>query len=82
VRTLSSISSAVAVHVIGPQCPQSLFRCATNDSIALLRAFTEAVQADHHAAVEGGEQVMSTLTARTGQGPARRPCAARPAVTA
>ncbi len=64
-RTLSGISSAVAVHAIGPQ---SLFRCATNDSIALLRAFTEAVQADHHAAVEGGEQVMSTLTARTGRG--------------
>ena len=37
-RTLSSISSAVAVHAIGPQ---SLFQCATNDSIALLRAFTE-----------------------------------------
>jgi len=32
------ISSAVAVHAIGPQ---SLFQCATNDSIALLRAFTE-----------------------------------------
>ena len=37
-RTLSSISSAVAVHAIGPQ---SLFQCSTNDSIALLRAFTE-----------------------------------------
>jgi F-box protein 11 len=38
VRTLSSISSAVAVHVMGAQ---PLFQCATNDSIALLRAFTE-----------------------------------------
>ncbi len=37
-RTLSSISSAVAVHAIGLQ---SLFQCAMNDSIALLRAFTE-----------------------------------------
>ena len=40
VRTLSSISSAVAVHAILVG-PQSLFQCATNDSIALLRAFTE-----------------------------------------
>ena len=38
VRTLSSISSAVAVHTMGAQ---SLFQCSTNDSIALLRAFTE-----------------------------------------
>ena len=39
-RTLSStnISSPVAVHTMGAQ---SLFQCATNDSIALLRAFTE-----------------------------------------
>ena len=38
VRTLSSISSAVAVHTMGAQ---SLFQCSTNDSIALLRTFTE-----------------------------------------
>ena len=37
-RTLSSISSPVAVHTMGAQ---SLFQYATNDSIALLRAFTE-----------------------------------------
>ena len=37
-RTLSMIWSAVAVHVMGWQW---LFQCSMNDSMALLRAFTE-----------------------------------------
>ncbi|MGH4017191.1 MAG: hypothetical protein ACRDSL_25340, partial [Pseudonocardiaceae bacterium] len=37
-RTLSMISSAVAVHVIGLQ---SLFQFWVNDSISLLRTLTE-----------------------------------------
>ena len=38
VRTLPMISSAVAVHAMGLQ---SLFQCWVNDSISLLRTFTE-----------------------------------------
>ena len=37
-RTLSMISSAVAVHTMGAQ---RLFQCSMNDSMLLLRAFTE-----------------------------------------
>lgn len=37
-RTLSMISSAVAVHLMGLQ---SLFQCLTNNSISRLRTFTE-----------------------------------------
>jgi hypothetical protein len=40
-RTLSMISSAVAVHLMGLQ---SLFPCVTNDSISRSRAFTDLVE--------------------------------------